>query len=222
MVFSFKDYHPAASHPCLYPRLIPGKKRKRGDENEALEPFWHWYLIREFSGQDLKPKARTGEVALATFSSLLVRHVAEVRGRQLKVPQQKGVRFLTTGSGSDMTNQDSEEKVAVTKATYLRSKAPTAAWTRGEGPSQVDNVAMGMTTYGERGGQLKAEKTSAFLASAGGEAVKVENCTVEGVREMLNSESWLSDECLGAEWWKRDGGQKWCNREDDLPWAKVE
>lgn len=210
--FNFRDYHPAASHPCLYPRLMPGKKRKRGDENEALEPFWHWYLIREFSGQDLKPKASSGEVTLATFSSLLVRHVAEVRGRGLKVPQRKGVRFLMAPS---------EETVAVTKATYLRSKAPTAAWTRGEGPSQIDNVATGMTTYGE-GGQLKAEKTSVFLASGGGELVKVEKSTVEEVRGMLNSESWLSDECLGAEWWKRDGGQKWCNREDDMPWAKVE
>lgn len=186
--FNFKDYHPAASHPCLYPRLIPGKKRKRGDENEALEPFWHWYLIREFSGHVLKPKARpfipqaeNGKVALATFSSLLVRHVAEMRGRQLKVPQRKGVRFLIT------PGETAEQNVAVTKATYLRSKAPTAAWTKGEGSSQVDNMAMGMTTYGE-GGQLKAEKTSVFLASAGGEAVKVENCTVEGVRGMLSSE----------------------------------
>jgi len=222
MPFCTKDYHPATSHPCLYPRLTPGMKRKRDHEPEYLASFWHWYLIREFSGPAPARKVRiledlttTAETEPAIFSSLLVRHVADLASKPK--PQRKGVRFRMT---SETTAPDVEQEVAVTTATYFRTKAPTAAWIKGEGPSQVDNKGMGMTTY-EIGGQLKEGDKSLFLVSSGGEIVEVEKVIGRNMQRVMD-EAWLNAKDLGAEWTRGREGEKWCNREDDLPWAKVE
>ena len=183
MPFCTKDYHPAAAHPCLHPRLIPGTKRKREDDSLTLAPFWHWYLIRNFSGDPPSPKVRLKEENGSTnpqpnqpikFSSLLLRHAASIPAKP--TPQRKGVRFLMASEPSSATTTkaagaEQEPAVAVTIATYFRTKAPSTAWIKGDGPSQVDNEGTGMTTYGE-GGQL-SERGCLFCASGDGEIVEV-------------------------------------------------
>lgn len=222
MPFCTKDYHPAASHPCLYPRLMPGTKRKREPDGHTPSFCRYWYLAHKFSGPPPpakvhRPGKDEGQAEPAGFSSLLIRHVADL-ARKPK-PQRKAVRFLT--AAADTTTVDSEQDVAVTTATYFRTKAPTAAWIRGQGPSQVDNPGMGMTTYGE-GGQLRGGKKSLFLASGGGEVVELEKAVSEEVKNALLGELWLSEEYFGKEWQRSSDGGKWCNREDDFPWVKVE